>query len=39
MVMACVYLEKAYDKVDRERLWQVLEEYSGITTKSCEVFV
>ena len=27
MVMTCVDLEKAYNKVDREKLWQVLEEY------------
>ena len=27
MVVACVDLEKAYDKVCREKLWSVLNEY------------
>ena len=27
MVIACIDLEKAYDKVSRDRLWQVLESY------------
>ena len=27
MAMACVNLEKVYDKVGRGKLWQVLEEY------------
>ena len=27
MVMACIDLEKAYDSVCRDRLWQVLEHY------------
>ena len=27
MVIACIDLEKAYDKVSRDRLWQALESY------------
>ena len=27
MAIACIDLEKAYDKVSRDRLWQVLESY------------
>ena len=27
MVLACVDLEKAYDRVGREKLWNVLKEY------------
>ena len=27
MVIACIDLEKAYDKVSRDSLWQVLESY------------
>ena len=32
MAVACVDLEKAYDTVRRDKLWQVLEEY-GIEGK------
>ena len=27
MIMVCVDLEKAFDRVDRELLWQVVERY------------
>ena len=30
MIMVCVDLEKAYDNVNREMMWKVLEEYGII---------
>ena len=27
MIMVCAYLEKAYDNVNRDFMWNVLEEY------------
>ena len=29
MVVACVDVEKAYDRICRDKLWSVLEEYGG----------